>query len=129
MSNEKVTAAKSKVQRLLDEGFIRKVQYPSWLVNIVMVNKKNIKGRMCTDFTDPKKCCSKDDFPLSRIDKVVDSAVGHEIMVLFDCFSGYHQIWLRKKDEEKQASSCLSAPIVNSGCPKVSRMSAPCSVG
>jgi hypothetical protein len=42
-----------------------------------------------------------DDFPLTRIDKVVDSTTGCEIMALLDCFLGYHQIWLRKKDEEK----------------------------
>jgi hypothetical protein len=56
---------------------------------------------MCTDFTDLNKCCPKDDFPLTRIDKIVDSTVGCEMMVLLDCFSGYHQIWLRKEDEEK----------------------------
>jgi hypothetical protein len=66
-----------------------------------MVNKKNGKWRMCTDFTDLNKCCPKDDFPLMIIDKVVDSAAGCEIMALLDCFSGYHQIWLRKEDEEK----------------------------
>jgi hypothetical protein len=32
---------------------------------------------------------------------VVDSAAGCEIMALLDCFSGYHQIWLCKEDEEK----------------------------
>jgi hypothetical protein len=32
---------------------------------------------------------------------VVDSAASYEMMVLLDCFSGYHQIWLRKEDEEK----------------------------
>jgi hypothetical protein len=42
-----------------------------------------------------------DDFPLTRIDKVVDSTTGCEIMALLDCFLGYHQIWLHKKDEEK----------------------------
>jgi hypothetical protein len=47
------------------------------------------------------KCCPKDDFPLARIDKIVDSATGCEMMVLLDCFSRYHQIWLRKEDEEK----------------------------
>jgi hypothetical protein len=56
---------------------------------------------MCIDFTDLNKCCSKDDFPLSRIDKVVDSAAGCETMTLLDYFFGYHQIWLRKEDEEK----------------------------
>jgi hypothetical protein len=43
MSKEKVEAAKSKVQKLLDTGFIREVAYPQWLANIVMVKKKNGK--------------------------------------------------------------------------------------
>jgi hypothetical protein len=56
---------------------------------------------MCTDFIDLNKCCPKNDFPLSRIDMVVNSAVGAEIMALLDCFLRYHQIWLRKEDKEK----------------------------
>jgi hypothetical protein len=67
----------------------------------MMVKKKNGKWRMCTNFTDLYKYCLKDDFPLLRIDKVVDSVAGCETMALLDCFSGYHQIWLRKEDEEK----------------------------
>jgi hypothetical protein len=90
MSKEKVEAAKAEVQRLLDMGFIREVTYPQWLENVVMVRKKNGKWRMCTNFTDLNKCCPKDDFPLARIDKIVDSAVGCEMMALLDSFSGYH---------------------------------------
>jgi hypothetical protein len=56
---------------------------------------------MCTYFTDLNKCCPKDDFPLARIDRIVDSVAGCDIMALLDCFSGYHQIWLRREDEEK----------------------------
>jgi hypothetical protein len=44
---------------------------------------------------------SKGWLPLVRIDKIVDSTAGCEMMALLDCFSGYHQIWLRKADEEK----------------------------
>jgi hypothetical protein len=66
-----------------------------------MVKKKQGKWRMCTDFTNFNKFCPRDDFKLSRIGKVVDSAAGSEIMTLLDCFSGYHQIWLCKEDEEK----------------------------
>jgi hypothetical protein len=96
-----VVAAKVEVQSLLDAGFIREVYYPSWLTNVVMVKKKNGKWRMCTDFTDLNKCCPKDDFPLPRIDKVVNSVEEPEIIALLDCFSWYHQIWLRREDEEK----------------------------
>jgi hypothetical protein len=35
-----------------------------------------------------------------RIDQVVISTVGCEIMALLDYFSGYHQIWLCREDEE-----------------------------
>jgi hypothetical protein len=69
MSDEKVVAVKAEVQKLLDVGFICEVQYPSWLANVVMVKKNNGKWRMCTNFTNLNKCCPKDDFPLSRIDK------------------------------------------------------------
>jgi hypothetical protein len=127
MSDEKIAAVKSEVQ--LDVGYIHEVQYPSWLANVVMVKKMNGKWRMCTNFTDLNKCCPKDDFQLSRINKVADSLAGYEIMTLLDCFSEYHQIWLCKEDEEKQALSRLLAPIVILGYPKASRMPAPRSAG
>jgi hypothetical protein len=50
MSNEKITTTKVEVQRLLDACFIREVQYPTWLANLVMVKKKNGNWRMCTYF-------------------------------------------------------------------------------
>jgi hypothetical protein len=101
LSKEKVEATKAEVQRLLDVGFIREVAYPQWLSNVVIVRKKNGKWQMYTDFTDLNECCPKDDFPLTRIDKIVDSAAGCEMMALLDCFSRYHQIRLHKEDEEK----------------------------
>jgi hypothetical protein len=58
---------------------------------------------MCTYFTDLNKCCPKDDFPLVRIDHIIDSAAGCDIMAMLDCFSSYHQIWLCKEDEEKNS--------------------------
>ena len=101
MSDEKVTAVKAEVQRLLDANVIREVKYPTWLMNTVPVKKKNGKLRMCIDFTDLNNACPKDDFPLPRIDKIVDDAANGQLMSVLDCFSRYHQIWMRSEDEEK----------------------------
>jgi hypothetical protein len=90
MAEEKLQAVKAEVQRLLDVGFIREVTYPEWLSNIVMVKKKNGKWRMCTDFIDLNKRCPKDDFPLARIDKIVNSTLASKMVALLDCFSRYH---------------------------------------
>jgi hypothetical protein len=56
---------------------------------------------MCIDFTDLNKACPKDEFPLPRIDSLVDAAASSEFMSLLDCYSGYHQIWMKKEDEPK----------------------------
>jgi hypothetical protein len=101
MSDDKVEGARNEVKRLLSAGVIREVTYPEWLANTVMVKKANGKWRMCIDFTDLNKACPKDEFPLPRIDSLVDAASSSELMSLLDCYSGYHQIWMKKEDEPK----------------------------
>jgi hypothetical protein len=54
---------------------------------------------MCIDFTSLNKTCPKDNFPLLRIDMIVDCAAGYEVMSLLDCFSGYHQIHMKEEDK------------------------------
>jgi hypothetical protein len=101
MSDDKVVAVKSEVQRLLDNSVIREVMHPKWLVNTLPVKKKNGKWRMCIDFTDLNKATPKDNYPLPRMDRVIDSAANAAVMSLLDCFSDYHQCWMAKEDEEK----------------------------
>jgi hypothetical protein len=92
MLDDKVEGARNKVKRLLSAGVIREVTYPKWLANTVMVKKANGKWRMCIDFTYLNKVCLKDEFPLPRIDSMIDVAATSELMSLLDCYSGYHQI-------------------------------------
>jgi hypothetical protein len=99
MSDEKTEAAKAEVHCLLEAKFIEPIAYPTWLANIVMVQKKSGKWRMCIDFTSLNKACPKDNSPLLRIDKIVDCATGCEVMSLLDCFSGYHQIHMKEEDK------------------------------
>ena len=86
---------------MLGMGFIREVQYPEWLANVVVVKKKNGKWRACIDFKDLNKSCRTDPFPLPHIDKLVDVTAGHQLMSFMDTFSGYNQILMHLEDQEK----------------------------
>jgi hypothetical protein len=101
MSDDKAEGAQNEVKRLLSAGVIREVTYPEWLANTVMVKKAIGKWRKCIDFTDLNKVCPKDGFPLPRIDSLVHAAATSDLMSLLDCYSGYHQIWMKKEDEPK----------------------------
>nr|AAU90238.1 putative polyprotein [Oryza sativa Japonica Group] len=84
-------------------GFIREVIHPEWLANPVVVPKANGKLRMCIDYTDLNKACPKDPYPLPRIDQIVDSTAGCDLLCFLDAYSGYHQIRMAREDEEKTA--------------------------
>jgi hypothetical protein len=101
MSDDKAEGARNKVKRLLSAGVIREVTYSEWLANTVMVKKANEKWMMCIDFTDLNRACPKDEFPLLGIDSLVGVVATSELMSLLDCYSRYHQIWMKKEDEPK----------------------------
>nr|KYP52864.1 hypothetical protein KK1_025250 [Cajanus cajan] len=69
---DKRKAIAEETDKLLTTGFVREIQYPTWLANVVMVRKSSEKWRMCTDFTDLNKACPKDSYPLPNIDCLVD---------------------------------------------------------
>ena len=98
---ERQKAINEEVGKLLQAGAIREVEYPEWLANVVLVKKANGKWQLCIDFTDINKACPKDSFPLPRIDLIVDTAAGHELLSFMDAFFGYNQISMDPDDQEK----------------------------
>ena len=71
-------------------SFIMEVFHPEWLANPVLVLKKNKIWLMCIDYTSLNKACPKYPFALPRIDQVIDSAAGCELLSFLDAYSGYH---------------------------------------
>ena len=66
-----------------------------------MVHKQDGSWRMCIDFSDPKKACAKDCYPLPEINQKVESLQGYKLKCFLDAYKGYHQILMSKEDEEK----------------------------
>jgi len=67
-NEERRLVIREETQKLLSVGHIRKIQYPEWLANIVLVKKANGKWRRCVDFSDLNKACPKDSYLLPSID-------------------------------------------------------------
>ena len=97
--DERCRAIGEEIAKLLAVGFIREVFHSDWLVNPILVKKKTGKWRMCVDYTGLNKACPKDHFPLPRIDQIVDSTSGCEILSFLDAYSGYHQIAMKESDQ------------------------------
>ncbi|KAL0434448.1 UNVERIFIED_CONTAM: hypothetical protein Slati_2779100 [Sesamum latifolium] len=62
---ERSQAIKDEVDKLLKAKYIRHVQYPEWLANVVLVLKPNGKWCVCIDFTD--LACPKDPSPSHKL--------------------------------------------------------------
>ncbi|XP_057418168.1 uncharacterized protein LOC130712350 [Lotus japonicus] len=101
MSAEKQQIIKSQTLELLHAGIAREIKYTTWLSNVVLVKKSSGKWRMCVDYTDLNKACPKGPFPLPCIDALVDNSSGYEYLSLMDAYSGYNQIPMFQKDEDK----------------------------
>jgi hypothetical protein len=102
-ANDRRDAIKKELAKLLAAGFIREVFHPEWLANPVLNRKKNSnEWTMCVDCTDLNKHC-QGPLGLPRIDKVIDSTAGCDLLCFLDCYSGYHQITIKNEDQEKTA--------------------------
>jgi hypothetical protein len=58
---------------------------------------------MCIDYTNLNKACTKDPYPLPRIDQIVDSTSGCDLLSFLDAYSGFHQIQMSRKDRKHTA--------------------------
>jgi len=95
---ELIPKSKKEVNKLIDVGFIREVKYPTWIVNIVPVRKKNCQPRIPVDFRDFNDACPKEDFPLPVTELMIDATTGHEALSIKDWTVGYNQIQMALAD-------------------------------
>ncbi|XP_012851567.1 PREDICTED: uncharacterized protein LOC105971265 [Erythranthe guttata] len=110
---------KAEVAKLLEAGHIRPVQYLEWLSNVVLVPKPGGKWRLCVDFTDLNKACPKDPFPLPRIDQLIDSTSGCELLSFLDASKGTTRSYLRQRIKRGLVSSLTKAYTAIKSCPSV----------
>nr|GEZ11996.1 reverse transcriptase domain-containing protein [Tanacetum cinerariifolium] len=94
---------------LLEEDYSPKVQSQRRRGMTVIKNDENelvparliIGWRVCIDYRKLNEAYRKDYFPLPFIDQTLESLAGNEYYCFLDGFSGYFQISIDPKDQEK----------------------------
>ena len=92
-----------EVKKLLDAKIIVPLRYSTWVANLVPVRKKNGEIRLCVDFCNLNRSSLKDNYPIPKIDQILQKDVGAQRMSMIDGFSGYNQIVVHPEDREKTA--------------------------
>ncbi|KAL0299002.1 UNVERIFIED_CONTAM: hypothetical protein Sradi_6560000 [Sesamum radiatum] len=80
---------------------MKEIQFSEWRSNVVLVPKPGGKWWMCIYFRDLDKAGPKDFYPLPRIDQLMHSTSGCELLSIMDASQGYHQIMLAPKDHKR----------------------------
>ena len=89
------------MKKLLDAKIIVPLRYSSWVANLVPVRKKNGEIRLCVDFRNLNRSSLKDNYPLPKIEQILQKVVGAQRISMVDGFSGYNQIAMHPDDREK----------------------------
>ena len=92
-----------EIKKLLEAKIIVPLRYSSWVTNLVPVRKKNGEIRLCVDFRNLNRSSLKDNYPLPKIEQVLQQVVGAQRISMVDGFSGYNQVAMHPDDREKTA--------------------------
>nr|GEW22001.1 reverse transcriptase domain-containing protein [Tanacetum cinerariifolium] len=115
---------KQEVIKLLNAGLIYPISDSSWVSPVHCVPKKGgftvveneedellptrlVTGwRVCIDYRKLNEATHKNHFPLPFLDQMLERLAGNQYYCFLDGFSGYFQIPIDPKDQEKTTLTC-----------------------
>ncbi|GJS06504.1 reverse transcriptase domain-containing protein [Tanacetum coccineum] len=115
---------KKEVEKLLDARLIYPISDSPWVSLVHCVPKKGgitvvknddndliptrlVTGwRVCIDYRKLNEATRKDHFPLPFMDQMLERLAGNQYYCFLDGFSGYFQIPIDPKDQEKTTFTC-----------------------
>ncbi|MCO5573119.1 hypothetical protein L7F22_026884 [Adiantum nelumboides] len=75
----------------------------SWGAPVLFQKKKDGTLRLCIDYRGLNPVTIKNNYPLPRIDELLDQLHGSKVFTKIDLRSSYYQIWIKEDDISKTA--------------------------
>jgi len=92
-----------EIKKMYDAKIIVPLCFSKWVSDLVPTCKKSGEIRLCIDFRNLNKVSLKDNYPLPKMDHIIQRVVGSSRISLLDGFSGYNQVLVRPDDQDKTA--------------------------
>jgi hypothetical protein len=90
-----------EIKKMYDAKIIVPLRFSKWFSNLVPTRKKTGEIRLCIDFRNLNKVSLKDNYPLPKMDHILQKVVGSSRTSLLDGFLGYNQVLVHSEDQEK----------------------------
>eukprot|EP00253_Pinus_taeda_P027894 PITA_27894 len=94
-------ATEQEVQKMFKAGIIAPIRFSDWISNLVPTRKKTGEIKLCVDLRNLNQVSLKDNYPLPKMDHILQRVVGASRISLLDGFSGFNQILVHPDDQDK----------------------------
>jgi hypothetical protein len=86
---------------MYDAKIIVPLRFSKWVSNLVPTRKKTGQIKLCIDFRNLNKVSLKYNYPLPKMDHILQKVVGASRISLLDGFSGYNHVLFHPDNQEK----------------------------
>jgi len=83
-----------------DAGIIAPIRFSKWVSNLVPTRTKTGEIRLCVDLRNVNKVSLKGNYPLPKMDHILQRVVGASRISLLDRFSCFNKILVHPDDQE-----------------------------
>jgi hypothetical protein len=90
-----------EIKQMYDAKIIVPLCFSKWVSNLVPTHKKSGQIRIHIDFRNLNKVSLKNNYPLPKMDHILQRVVRSNRISLLDGFSGYNQVLVHPNDQDK----------------------------
>jgi hypothetical protein len=106
-----------EVRNILDAKIIIPLRYFEWVGNLVLVRNKNGEIILCVNFKNMNKCSLKDNYPLPKIEHILQRVVQDSRISMMDGCSRYNQVAMHLEDRDKTTFTTPSGTFMYNKMP------------